>query len=165
MSGLLDSPRARCASRTRSFRPLCCIRTCDRSCRWHLNRWPIPMVTINRVASLPPPKGYFLKSVTHTRSGPSSSPPMAYTPVSLCRRLENQGYHIEHNFGHGELPSRSQKPDWHKSYWSGVASRSGTPIEIVSKVIMRHAHLSTTQRYLGKVTDVEAMRWIENLYG
>jgi hypothetical protein len=30
---------------------------------------------------------------------------------------------------------------------------------------MRHAHLSTTQRYLGKVTDVEAMRWIENLYG
>jgi integrase len=45
------------------------------------------------------------------------------------------------------------------------ASRSGTPIEIVSKVIMRHAHLSTTQRYLGKVTDVESMRWIENLYG
>jgi len=45
------------------------------------------------------------------------------------------------------------------------ASRSGTPIEIVSKVIMRHAHLSTTQRYLGKDTDVEAMRWIENLHG
>jgi integrase len=45
------------------------------------------------------------------------------------------------------------------------ASRSGTPIEIVSKVILRHAHLSTTQRYWGKVTDVEAMRWIENLYG
>jgi hypothetical protein len=46
-----------------------------------------------------------------------------------------------------------------------AAQRSGIPIEIVSKVIMRHAHLSTTQRYLGKVTDVEAMRWIENLYG
>jgi integrase len=45
------------------------------------------------------------------------------------------------------------------------ASGSGTPIEIVSKVIMRHANLSTTQRYLGKVTDVEAMRWIEHLYG
>ena len=45
------------------------------------------------------------------------------------------------------------------------ASRSGTPLEIVSKVILRHANLSTTQRYLGKVTDVEAMRWIENLYG
>ena len=29
------------------------------------------------------------------------------------------------------------------------ASRAGTPIEIVSKVILRHANLSTTQRYLG----------------
>ncbi|NIS67601.1 MAG: tyrosine-type recombinase/integrase [Proteobacteria bacterium] len=45
------------------------------------------------------------------------------------------------------------------------ASRSGVPIEIVSKVILRHANLSTTQRYLGKVSDSEAMRWIENLYG
>ncbi|UCF86282.1 MAG: site-specific integrase [Desulfobacteraceae bacterium] len=45
------------------------------------------------------------------------------------------------------------------------ASRAGTPIEIVSKVILRHANLSTTQRYLGKVSDAEAMRWIENLYG
>jgi len=45
------------------------------------------------------------------------------------------------------------------------ASRSGVPIEIVSKVILRHANLSTTQRYLGTVSDVEAMRWIDNLYG
>jgi integrase len=44
------------------------------------------------------------------------------------------------------------------------ASRSGTPIEIVSKVILRHANLSTTQRYLGKASDVEALRWIENSY-
>ena len=48
---------------------------------------------------------------------------------------------------------------------ANFASRSGTPFEIVSKVIMRHAHLSTPQRYFGKVTDIEAMRWIENLYG
>jgi integrase len=44
------------------------------------------------------------------------------------------------------------------------ASRSGVPIEIVSKVILRHANLSTTQRYLGTISDAEAMRWIENLY-
>jgi integrase/recombinase XerD len=44
------------------------------------------------------------------------------------------------------------------------ASRSGTPIEIISKVILRHANLATTQRYLGKVSDLEAIRWIENLY-
>ena len=44
------------------------------------------------------------------------------------------------------------------------ASRSGTPIEIVSKVILRHQNLQTTQLYLGKVSDIEATRWIENLY-
>jgi len=45
------------------------------------------------------------------------------------------------------------------------ASRAGTPIEIVSKIILRHTNLATTQRYLGKVSDLEAMRWIENLHG
>jgi integrase/recombinase XerD len=45
------------------------------------------------------------------------------------------------------------------------ASRSGIPIEIVSKVILRHSNLATTQRYLGKIQDAEAKRWIENLYG
>jgi integrase len=46
------------------------------------------------------------------------------------------------------------------------ASRSGVPIEIVSKVILRHAKLSTTtQRYLGTISGVEAIRWIENIYG
>ena len=43
--------------------------------------------------------------------------------------------------------------------------KSGKETEIVSKVILRHANLSTTQRYLGKASDVEAVRWIENLYG
>ena len=45
------------------------------------------------------------------------------------------------------------------------ASRSGVPIEIISKVILRHSNLSTTERYLGKISDVEAMKWIDNLYG
>ncbi|MFC1866514.1 hypothetical protein ACFL0H_00010 [Thermodesulfobacteriota bacterium] len=49
--------------------------------------------------------------------------------------------------------------------WVGMeatnASRSGVPIEIVSKVILRHSNLSTTERYLGKVSDVEAMKWIQ----
>ena len=44
------------------------------------------------------------------------------------------------------------------------ASRSGTPLEIVSKVLLRHSNLSTTQVYLGKVSDVEAIRWIDNLH-
>jgi integrase len=45
------------------------------------------------------------------------------------------------------------------------AFRAGTPIEIVSKVILRHSNLSATQRYLGKVTDAEALRWTSLLYG
>jgi len=44
------------------------------------------------------------------------------------------------------------------------ASRNGIPLEIISKIILRHSDLSTTQRYLGKIDDSEAMRWIETLY-
>jgi integrase len=44
------------------------------------------------------------------------------------------------------------------------ASRSGVPIEIISKVILRHANLSTTQIYLGNISDSEALKWIETLY-
>ena len=51
---------------------------------------------------------------------------------------------------------------WHAATY---ASRAGTPLEIVSKIILRHSNLSTTQRYLGKISDVEALRWIENLHG
>lgn len=45
------------------------------------------------------------------------------------------------------------------------ASRSGVPIEIVSKIILRHSNLSTTQIYLGNISDTEALKWIETLYG
>jgi len=65
----------------------------------------------------------------------------------------------------GRLVRINLKPHDLRRHAATYASRSGTPIEIVSKVILRHANLSTTQRYLGKVSDMEAMRWIENLYG
>ena len=64
----------------------------------------------------------------------------------------------------GKLVGVSLRPPDLRRHVATHASRSGTLIEIVSKVILRNAHLSTTQRYLGKVTDVEAIRWIENLY-
>jgi len=44
------------------------------------------------------------------------------------------------------------------------ASRAGVPIEIIIKIILRHANLSTTQLFLGKISDTEAIRGIENLY-
>ncbi len=44
------------------------------------------------------------------------------------------------------------------------ASRNGVPLEIISKVILRHQDLKTTQIYLGKVSDAEAIRWIDSLH-
>lgn len=41
------------------------------------------------------------------------------------------------------------------------ASRRGMPLEIVSKVVLRHADIATTQRYLGKIDQDEARRWVE----
>lgn len=45
------------------------------------------------------------------------------------------------------------------------ASRSGVPLELVSKVLLRHSDMATTQRYLGIVTTIEANRMMESLYG
>jgi len=44
------------------------------------------------------------------------------------------------------------------------ASRNGVPLEIISKVILRHQDLKTTQVYLGKVSDTEAIRWMDTLH-
>ena len=65
----------------------------------------------------------------------------------------------------GEIVEVHVKPHDLRRHAATYASRSGTPLEIVSKVLLRHSNLSTTQRYLGKISDVEAMRWIDNLHG
>jgi integrase len=65
----------------------------------------------------------------------------------------------------GELVGINLRPHDLRRHAATYASRSGTPIEIVSKVILRHSNLATTQRYLGKISDLEAMRWIETLHG
>lgn len=44
------------------------------------------------------------------------------------------------------------------------ASRSNVPLEVVSKIILRHADISTTQRYLGSIDHNEARRWVEHLH-
>jgi integrase/recombinase XerD len=50
-------------------------------------------------------------------------------------------------------------------YSATYASRNGVPLEVVSKVILRHQDLKTTQIYLGKISDSEAIRWMDNLHG
>ena len=64
----------------------------------------------------------------------------------------------------GEKVGIRLRPHDLRRHAATYASRSGVPMGIVSKVILRHANLSTTQIYLGKVPDTEAMRWIENIY-
>ena len=66
----------------------------------------------------------------------------------------------------GQLVGIELKPHDLRRHAATYASRSGTPIEIVSKVILRHADLTTTpHRYLGKANDTEAIRWIDTLCG
>ena len=65
----------------------------------------------------------------------------------------------------GNMVGIKLRPHDLRRHAATYASRSGVPLEIVSKVILRHADLSTTQRYLGKVSDHEAIRWVESLYG
>ena len=52
-----------------------------------------------------------------------------------------------------------------RRYSATYASRNGVPLEIVSKVILRHQDLKTTQAYLGKVSESEAIRWMDILHG
>jgi integrase len=52
-----------------------------------------------------------------------------------------------------------------RRYFATYASRNGIPLEIVSKVILRHQDLKTTQVYLGKVSETEAIRWMDILHG
>lgn len=65
----------------------------------------------------------------------------------------------------GELVGANLRPHDLRRHAATYASRAGTPLEIVSKIILRHSNLSTTQRYLGKVSDVEAMKWIDSIHG
>ena len=50
------------------------------------------------------------------------------------------------------------------SHAATYASRAGVPIEIISVIILRQANLSTTQLYLGKFSDTEAVRRNAKLY-
>ena len=65
----------------------------------------------------------------------------------------------------GKMLGIHLRPHDLRRFSATFASRSGTPLEIVSKLILRHSNLSTTQLYLGKVSDSEAIRWIDNLHG
>ena len=64
----------------------------------------------------------------------------------------------------GKLVGIHLRPHDLRRHAATYASRSGVPLEIVSKIILRHSNLSTTQIYLGRISDIEALKWIEDIY-
>jgi integrase len=90
--------------------------------------------------------------------------------IKVCQKPDDRIFPISYEAARvmvlkaGKMVGIHLRPHDLRRHSATYASRSGVPIEIVSKVILRHANLSTTQRYLGTISDAEAMRWIENLY-
>ena len=64
----------------------------------------------------------------------------------------------------GEKANIRIRPHDLRRHSATYASRNGVSLEVVSKVFLRHADLKTTQMYLGKVTDAEAIRWVDVLH-
>ena len=88
----------------------------------------------------------------------------------VCKNYNDQIFPISYEAARvvvakaGEMVGIKLRPHDLRRHAATYASRSGVPIEVVSKVILRHANLSTTQLYLGKISETEAMSWIDNLY-
>lgn len=117
-------------------------------------------------------------SITQPKSGRSGE--KVYVPKKLCGKL--QSYVLGQNIiGDDRLFAisystayrmvrRSAKmvnaflrPHDLRRHAATQGSRNNVPLEIVSKVILRHANIATTQRYLGAIDPGEASRWIEHL--
>jgi integrase len=64
----------------------------------------------------------------------------------------------------GRLVGIHLRPHDLRRHAATCASRSGVPLEIISKIILRHSKLSATQIYLGRISDSEALKWIETIY-
>jgi hypothetical protein len=46
-----------------------------------------------------------------------------------------------------------------------IQAGTGCPLEVISKMILRHQDLKTTQMYLGRISETEALRWMDMLHG
>ncbi len=79
--------------------------------------------------------------------------PVCYSTVrTLIKKLDDK-FHIK------------MSPHDFRRHSATYASRNGVPLEIISKVLLRHHDLKTTQVYLGKINDSEAIRWMDVLHG
>jgi integrase/recombinase XerD len=107
---------------------------------------------------------------------------VAYLPEPIAKRLEeyirtqNLGpddplFRISYSKARATIKTLgaqlkiSIRPHDLRRHSATYASRNGVPLEIVSKVILRHQDLKTTQAYLGKVSESEAIRWMDIIHG
>jgi integrase/recombinase XerD len=65
----------------------------------------------------------------------------------------------------GESMNVKIRPHDLRRHSATYASRNGVPLKVISKVALRHQDLKTTQMYLGKISKVEALRWMDVLHG
>jgi integrase len=130
------------------------LTTCNQKDRLMLELMARGGMRISEVVFIPKKVAERLKDYIRSRSMESDQRifPMGYTGARAVVKKTGRRVGIDLN------------PHDLRRHAATYASRAGTPLEIVSKVILRHANLSTTQRYLGKVSDTEAIRWIENIY-
>ena len=106
----------------------------------------------------------------------------AFTPETLATRLkaylEAQDLHPEQRVFPisystarsfikklGDAMNVKLRPHDLQRHSATCASRNGIPLEVISKVLLRHQDLKTTQMYLGRITETEALRWINLLHG
>jgi len=120
---------------------------------------------------------------TITLRGPKSGKEaeVAYMPENVSRKLteyikekalngENRIFPICYSTARAVIRELGARLNVHVSphdlrrYSATYASRNGVPLEVVSKVILRHQDLKTTQVYLGKISDSEAIRWMDMLH-
>jgi len=136
---------------------------------------------ISEVLSLRPCDVQGQKATLHNpKSGKESE--SAFLPESVAKRLQQyiQEYDIAStdrifplSYSGARAMIRREgakagidlRPHDLRRHAATYASRNGVPLEVVSKVILRHQNLRTTQIYLGKISDAEAIRWLNMLYG
>jgi integrase len=122
------------------------------------------------------------RSITLREPKSGKEAEMAYMPENISRKLveyikekglqgEERIFPICYSTARSLIRKLGAKLNVHVSphdlrrYSATYASRNGIPLEIVSKVILRHRDLKTTQVYLGKISDSEAIRWMDILHG
>jgi len=65
----------------------------------------------------------------------------------------------------GDRAGVNIKPHDFRRHAATYASRMGLPLEVVSKVLLRHASISTTQIYLGSISEADALHYMDTLHG